>query len=228
MVLDRNAVAELLRLQAQGYRLLMWLDEQSVKDPALLSAAAVAQLREAASAAAWMARERAAIPPALLPGAAEAERFWNLFASFFATSFRVERLEFDDHLIDARLKLGAGEKAAARAGVEGAKMLAVKHLAGSQGLRLSEKEASRLVKRATLGEAALIWTYVWELDRRARHKGKGPVAHRVWRSLPWAVKRALDVEAVWAARAALLTAARALLEPPEGDPVAAAGRETDA
>ena len=66
--------------------------------------------------------------------------------------------------------------------------------------------------------AAQIWTYVWELDRRARNKGKGPVAHRIWRSLPWAVKRALDVEAVLTAREALLTAARALLAPADDPP----------
>lgn len=213
-MIDRDDIKDLLHLQAQGYRLLMWLDEQSVKDPELLSAAAVAQLSEAASAAAWMARERGAIPPALLPTSAQAGRFWNLFASFFSTSFRVQRLELDDRLLDARLKLGAHDTSPPQAGVESAKTLAVKHLATSQGLRLSEKEASKLVKRATLAQAALIWTYVWELDRRARHKGKGPVAHRLWRSLPWSVKRSLDVEAVWAAREALLAAAQALLEQP--------------
>ena len=66
-MLDRDDIADLLRLQSRGYRLLMWLDEQSVKTPELLSAAAVAQLSEADSAAVWMARERAAIPPELLP-----------------------------------------------------------------------------------------------------------------------------------------------------------------
>lgn len=214
-MLDRDDIADLLRLQSRGYRLLMWLDEQSVKTPELLSAAAVAQLSEAESAAVWMARERAAIPPELLPRGAEAGRFWNLFASFFSTSFRVQRLEQGDRLLDARLKLGTDEAGRSRQGLESAKALAVKHLAASQGLRLSEKEAAKLVKRATLGEAAMIWTYVWELDRRARHKGKGPVAHRLWRSLPWAVKRSLDVEAVWTARTALLAAAEALLAAPQ-------------
>lgn len=217
-MIDRDDIKELLHLQAQGYRLLMWLDEQSVKTPQMLSAAAVAQLSEAASAAAWMARERGAIPPALLPTRAQEGRFWPLFASFFTTSFRVRRLELDDRLLDARLKLGTAATAPPQAGVETAKALAVKHLAASQGLRLTEAEAHRLIKRPALGEAAQIWTYVWELDRRARNKGKGPVAHRIWRSLPWAVKRALDVEAVLTAREALLTAARALLAPADDPP----------
>lgn len=211
-MLDRSDITELLLLQSRGYRLLMWLDERSVRQPELLSAAAVAQLREPGSAAAWMERQRAMIPADLLPTTDQAPRFWDLFASFFATSFRVQRLEFDDRLLDARLKLGADDADPTRTGVENAQALAVKHLAASQGLRLAEGEAKRLVKRAALKEAARIWTYVWELDRRARHKGKGPVAHRIWRTLPWSVKKTLDVEAVWAAREALLAAARAQLE----------------
>lgn len=214
-MLDRRDITELLVLQSRGYLLLMWLDEQSVKSPQLLSVSAVALLREAKSAAIWIEGHRSEIPPGLLPTAEQAERFWNLFASFFSTSFQVQRLEFDDRLLDARLKLGTDDSAPSRSGLEGAQALALKHLAASAGMHLDVKDARRIVKRAALHNAALIWTYVWELDRRARHKGKGPVAHRLWRSLPWSVKKTLDVDAVWTAREALLAAAQTLpAQPP--------------
>ncbi len=212
-MLNRRDITELLVLQSRGYLLLMWLDEQSVKSPQLLSVSAVALLSEAQSAAKWMEGHRAEIPPNLLPTADQAPRFWTLFASFFTTSFQVQRLEFGDRLLDARLKLGTDGSAPSRSGLEGAQALAIKHLAASEGLHLDVKDARRIVKRAALHDAALIWTYVWELDRRARQKGKGPVAHRLWRSLPWSVKKALDVDAVWTAREALLNAARTLLAP---------------
>jgi hypothetical protein len=81
-------------------------------------------------------------------------------------------------------------------------------LAASEGISLTEKAAGRIVKRSAVRQAALLWTYVWELDRRSRRKGKGPVVHRIWRSIPWETKKALGVERIWEARAQLLAASR--------------------
>jgi len=80
---------------------------------------------------------------------------------------------------------------------------------------IAERDAHRLIKRNALREASVIWTYVWELDRRAKNKGKGPVAHRIWRSIPWERKRSLDVEQVWGAREQLLNAVREYYDRPD-------------
>src|SRR5262249_56313016 len=56
-------------------------------------------------------------------------------------------------------------------GLAGSQALALKHLAASQGLTLTERQASDLVRtRRDLREDALLWTYVWEPDRRARNR----------------------------------------------------------
>lgn len=75
-------------------------------------------------------------------------------------------------------------------------------------LPLSEKEARFLVRRETLRVASLLWTYAWELDRRARRKGKGTVSHRIWRAIPKEERKRLNGGQVWEAREQLLSTVR--------------------
>lgn len=206
-MLTREHIAELLALQSTAYALLMWLGEASARHPAWLSPAMVALLHVPETAVPWLEQQRETIPARLLPADLKGA-FTNLFCSFFATSFRVRHLAFEGRLLDARLMRGVSAHPPSRLGVEHCQALALKHLAAGEKLPITEPEAQRLVRRTTLREPALLWTYVWELDRRARNKGKGPVAHRIWRSLPGETRRSLDVEQVWAAREQLLEAVR--------------------
>ncbi len=212
-VLTHDGVAELLRLQAKAYELLLWLSHASADDPRLLSADAAAGLARAGSAAAWFERHRPLLPPDLAALDPHGP-FANLLASFFATSFRVEQVEFDNRLVWARIVLGTSAGTPDRTGVAHSQALAVKHLAASERLPLTEAQARDLVRtRRDLRDAVLLWTYVWELDRRARGKGKGPVVHRIWRSLPGDTKRALTADLVWSARQDVLAAARDVAAP---------------
>ncbi|GIG87544.1 hypothetical protein [Plantactinospora endophytica] len=204
-------IAELLTLQARAYELLMWLDRASVDNPGLLSVDAATRLARPGTAAAWVAEHRAELP-AELAALDPHGPFANLLSSFFSTSFRVEHLEFDNRLVSARIVLYAAEGPTDRTALGRTQALAVKHLAASQRLPMTEAQARDLVRgRRELRDAVLLWTYVWELDRRARNKGKGPVVHQIWRSIPWERKRALTVDQVWAARQQLLDAARELV-----------------
>jgi DNA-binding transcriptional regulator YdaS (Cro superfamily) len=206
-MLTREDVAQLLTLQAKAYELLMWLGAEGVKDPDLLSPAVVALLGEPLPAAAWLDQHRKRIPPALLPPRIEGP-FANLLSSFFSTSFNVTHLDFGDRLVDSRLRLGMDRGLASHVGLDQSQALALKHLAASEGISITEKTARGIVKRATVRPAALLWTYVWELDRRSKKKGKGPVVHKIWRSIPWETKKALSVDRVWEARAQLVAASR--------------------
>ncbi len=102
-MLNREQVAQLLLLQRTAYELLMWLGEEGSGDPELLSPDVVALLREPETAAGWLEMNRERIPAGLLP-AGPAVPFANLFCSFFSTSFRVRHLEFEDRLLDSRLR----------------------------------------------------------------------------------------------------------------------------
>jgi hypothetical protein len=210
-MLTRADVAQLLMLQGKAYELLMWLGAEGASDPDLLSPEVMVLLREPLPAGAWLHQERRRIPAALLPDEIEGP-FANLFSSFFATSFEVKHLDFDGRLVDSRLTLGMGHGPASHVGLDQALALAVKHLAASEHISIPESAARRIVKRSTVRLAALLWTYVWELDRRSKKKGKGPVVHRIWRSIPWETKKALSAEQVWEARAHLLAASREAVE----------------
>ena len=109
----------------------------------------------------------------------------------------------------ARIVLGASKGAPDRAGVRQSQALELKHLAASQRLPMTGGQATELIRtRRDPRDALLVWTCIWELDRRARNKGKGPVAHRIWRSIPPETRRTLTTDRVWSARQQLLDAAR--------------------
>jgi hypothetical protein len=207
-VLDRARVAELLALQAVAYRLLRWLGEACVDDPELLSA----NLAGPRDVGAWLERYRDRIPPDLVPEDPRGA-FANLFASFFATSFHIDRLEFGDRVVFARIVLGAPHGRPDRTGLGASQALAVRHLAASEGLAVTDRQAGELVRAGRVPkDALLVWTYVWELDRRARNKGKGPVVHRIWRSIPADMRRALTADDVWAARERVLASVRGVID----------------
>jgi hypothetical protein len=65
-----------------------------------------------------------------------------------------------------------------------------------------------------LHEASLLWTYAWELDRRAKQKGKGSVVDRICRSIPREARKPLDVGQIWMAREQLLSAVREYCDTP--------------
>ncbi|MBF9134040.1 hypothetical protein I0C86_34645 [Plantactinospora sp. S1510] len=207
-MLGYDDIVELLTLHAKAYELLMWLSRASVDDPGLLSVDAAARLARPGTAAAWIAEHRAELPAGLAPVDPQGP-FANLLSSFFSTSFRVEHLEFKNRIVSARIVLYASPGPPDRTGIVRTQALAVKHLASSQKLPTTEGQARSLLRaRRDLRDAVLLWTYVWELDRRARNRGKGPVVHQIWRSIPWERKRALTADQVWTARQQLLDAAR--------------------
>ena len=207
MIHRREEVGRLLVLQSAAYELLMWLTDAANRDPSLLSPSAVALLREPGTAAQWLNDHRERIPHHLLPEE-PAGAFASLLSSFFTTSFRVTHLEFEGRLMESRVTLGVIEEASVSAGLEQCQALALRHLAAAEGAPITEKDARQLVRRKNLHEASLLWTYVWELDRRAKQKGKGAVVHRIWRSLPKDVRKSLDVDRIWKAREQLLSAVR--------------------
>jgi hypothetical protein len=204
-VLDRIQIAELLTLHSQAYRLLMWLGEEAVKEPSLLGPDVVQQLQHAKTAGEWLVARRGTLPTDLVPDD-PAGPFAKLFSSFFSTSFRVKHLELDERVIYSRLTLGIGPSRPKRPGTLRVQALALKHLASSAGIRMTEDDARELVKRESLRLSSQLWAYVWELDRRAKGKAKGGVVHALWRSIPWEVKKELTVVKIWEAREQLVRA----------------------
>jgi hypothetical protein len=206
-MLTRGEIERLLALHSQAYQLLLWLADEATRDPAILSPDALAALREPATAAAWIDCHRTRLPERLLPDKAE-RGFGALLSSFFATSFDVKHLEFQGRLVESRVNVRTQRQAEAASGLDQCRIQALRHLAAADKTPITERDARVLVRRKSLSEAAFLWTYVWELDRRVRNKGKGPVVHRIWRSLPKELRKSLSADLVWKARERLLSAVR--------------------
>lgn len=207
-MLDKDQIAELLMLHSQAYQLLMWLGEEAVNEPSLLGPDVVKQLQHAKTAGEWLTARRDAFPTDLVPDDPMGP-FAKLFSSFFSTSFHVKHLELDDRVIDSRLTLGTASRPK-RPDTLRVQALALKHLAGSVGIRITEDDARRLVKRESLRPSSQLWAYVWELDRRAKGKAKGSVVHTLWRLIPWETKKELTAVKIWEAREQLVSAVRNL------------------
>lgn len=203
-MLTRADIGDLLQMHARGYQLLLWLDRQAAREPSVLAPDVVALLAKPASCGAWLVANRFTLPLELRPENPVRDEFVNLFASFFSTSFHVEHLSFGGELLDSRLAKRSTKSSHKPKGSLAAQALALKHLASSQSIRISEAEARKFAERKSSQPHLLLWTYVWELDRRAKAKGKGEVVHRIWRSLPLATRKNLSTDAVWAAREELL------------------------
>ena len=206
-VLTRDDVTVLLARQQAAYELLLWLGRTSADDPTLLDSDAVGELAHARTAAAWLARHLTRIPADLAPERMDGP-FAELFASFLTTSFRIEHVHFDGRLVATYLVRGATPGPVPRAGLAACQTLALKHLLVAEGASLAPGDVGGLARRSDLAEALGLWTYVWELDRRSRGKGKGPLVHALWRRLPREARQDLSTARLWAARERLLVAAR--------------------
>jgi hypothetical protein len=86
---------------------------------------------------------------------------------------------FNDTISDARLKAGVDESAKQRKGGRHPGMtskkiltLALKHLASSEGIKMSESDAKQMATHSCIEQDLLIWAYVWELGRRAKKHPK--------------------------------------------------------
>jgi hypothetical protein len=206
--MPRLPVGELLHLQALAYRLLLCIDRLASKDPEWLGPDSLQQLSRPRTCLAWLQRRRAELPAELLP-AERLEEFSHLLASFFDTSFEVSATEFEGDLLHTGLRRRhpSGRNRAIQSEVA----IAVRYRLAREGVKLDPDQARALTRREDLKDDSIVIAYVWELERRALGKSRGSIAHRIWRSMPTAVRTSLSEEAVRRAQARLLGAGQELV-----------------
>jgi len=132
-------------------------------------------------------------------------------SSFFRTSFHVEYFKFSDEISGARLKVGVDAEEKQWKGGRHPRMtpkkiltLALKHLASSEGLKIDESRARQIAKHSSIEEDLLIWTYAWELGRRAKKTSKGSSLHSIWRRIDRDIRTDINADLVWSSRLKLL------------------------
>ncbi len=211
-MLSNERVAHLLALQERAYNLLKWLADEVSWRPHLLLPQEAALLHKPEAARQWLDKFENVIPERLVPEPSD-DDFVNIFSSFFSTSFRIGHFEFDGKLIESKVKLRTDHSYASlnSPSADQCAFLALKHLCNSEKLYLTDKEMKMLTRRKSLQEPLFVWTYVWELDRRAKGKGKGAVVHQIWRNIPRPTRESLSAEKVSNNKEQLLSAVSHLI-----------------
>jgi hypothetical protein len=203
--ISRAVLARVLALHERAYAVLMALGREALRDPAVLSLEAEDALTDPRRAGAWLRQHGWCSDVE----ACDHDTLGRLVGSFFHTSFHVARFEWAGEA-DAQLRLGPGRAAPAearRARHGGRAAHEALHRILRDEARHAAPATLRVVARSrALHDDVRLWTYAVGLVARARGEGEGRADREAWRSMRRAGRRALDVDAVWDARARLLEA----------------------
>ncbi len=203
-------VAELIEIHQRAYRLLMWINDEAAQNPAWLRSDAVEQMSSRSACERWLRENCSNLPSRLMPDRVNARAFAAMFASFFDTSFRLDRFEFDGELMDARLRRRRNRIHGGNHNVKHVVASALRHVLSREGVRLTKDEVARLATSERLKTEVRIVAYVWELGQRARGKSKGQIIHRLWRSIPIDVRKSLNEDVYWLAKSHIVEAGEKL------------------
>ena len=209
--MSRIAIADLLRTHSQAYKLLMHLDRRASTDPSIFGSDTVKAMSTGETCVLWLDEHRRELPPELLPREEDRLTFAEMLSSFFRVSFDVEVVELNGHVLDARIRRGRKPQPNQVRSREAYTAVAVRRALSAEGVKLTEDGVRTLVRRRELRDELHILAYVHELERRASGKSKGPVAHRLWRSLPLETRKTLDEGCVRQAMERIISVARGML-----------------
>ena len=218
--ISHGEIASVLDEHHRAYEALRWLSHISFARPQVLTEQTAATLQNAEACARWAGENVAMFPARVRPKPGSVEVFARLFASFFQTSFRIERrgTGVDSHLqIERHRDEAAGrDRLSARKIPRGLKR---KRKDESQHLKFRAltlvgdetgpgfwDAARELLNDADVRDDLNLWTWACELVHRSRGEAHGPAVHLLWRRIPHEVRRSISVDRVWEARGLLANA----------------------
>jgi len=191
-------VATLLRLQQLAYELVIEISRRSAENPQWLNLEVADQIKTPEGAEKWLASQAGTIDKTRFPEDELRRPFINLFSAFFNTSFHFDIRQYRDELISARIEpqfMRVGKSERYRVAV-----LALRDVAKKKGILVTTELLKKLAKQNEIRADVFILTYVWELRKRAVGKGKGIVAHQIWKALPRDIRKSLDENYYWLAK----------------------------
>jgi len=197
MLFQPAEVERVLRLQRQSYGLLKWLN-QHLRNGSLSFTVAHRATAESSAAEEWLARNRAHIPPALLPAESERSEFAHLFASYLLTSFTLpagkvaERLsechcycDYCSYVVAIHKLVPRNPVAKDRQGAHGLKRLFLERLVEDLGYPLEKPVEEAVFSDKSLSLDLSRVTYVDHLIRRTHFGSQGAAVLVLWRDVAW-------------------------------------------
>ena len=215
--MTREELQSVLDLHTRAYETVLWLHNYSYAHPELLTEQTATALLDEAACRSWAIENIDRIPHRLRPAGADVEKFACLFASFFQTSFRIERRQaYGDpphfKVVAAKDLADRKDPFAARGRVSRpTKRKRQQELTSlkREALRALASEAPEDRMDAVLNESALaadvaLWSYAFDLVARSCGRPHGPAGHLLWRELDEELRKNLSADTIWSARERLL------------------------
>lgn len=230
IVMNREDIERILRLQNSAYELLLWLNKRAQNEQDILSDHNLEKWRFAESCEVWVRDIYGMIPLAIRPAEDEIPAFARLFTSFFQTSFRLVEsapTRAYDNWGEERGWTGNGKRKLLPGAPSGKKtpkgkerveksahelrFIALEELAMEHDL-LPDRADLEAVERDSASSSALtLWTYVHELNRRAHFASQGEAVRSLWMAMDKKEREKLNADKVFKARDSVLTALKARL-----------------
>lgn len=207
-------IATSLGLHERAYEALIWLSNTSFARPQMLTSGTAAVLQKADACVDWVSAHIHDFPARVRPSPENVQAFARLFASFFQTSFRIERRlhtreEFyritrnrdeaagRDRLSSRKVPRGLTRKRKDEA--THLKYRALTYLADENRPGFGDG-ARELIMEPTVRRELVLWTWACELIHPSRGEPHGPAVHMLWRQMDEPTRKQISPERIWQAR----------------------------
>jgi hypothetical protein len=227
-MMDKSAIERILKLKNSAYELLLWVNKQAEHQPEILSDRNLEKWRFGEGCESWVRDTYEMIPLSLRPTPADIPAFARLFSSFFQTSFRlVENAPtLDSNGYGSKIYVGSGNRklvAGSPSGKKSAKgkakvsnsarelrLIALEELALDRDLAIDRTDLAVLEQDARFQEALMLWSYFYELNRRANFASQGEAVRAMWQAMDRQERVQMSADSIIEARESLLTALKSV------------------
>lgn len=197
MLFEISELERVLRLQKQSYGLLKWLN-QHLKSGSLSFSVVHRAIGGSAAAEDWLGRNKAHIPPALVPPASDYREFSYLLASYLFTSFTLptdkvtERVadchcfcDYCSYVVAIHRLVPRNPTAKDRQQAHALKRLFLGRLTEDLGYPLEKSLEEAVFSTKTLSLELSCATYAYQLIRRTEFASQGSAVLVLWRDIAW-------------------------------------------
>jgi hypothetical protein len=197
MLFESSEMERVLRLQQQSYGLLKWLNQHLKKGSLSFNVVHDATSGPAA-AEEWLARNRAHLPPALLPADSERHDFAHLLTSYLLTSFelpstKVTELvsgcscycDYCSYVVALHQLVPRQPTAKDRKSAHQLKRLFLERLVEDIGYPLESAVEEGVFSNKRLSLELSCATYAYHLIRRTQFGSQGSGLLVLWRDVAW-------------------------------------------
>jgi len=218
--ITRDEIATALELHERAYEALIWLSNISFARPQMLTSESAAVLQKADACVDWVSAHIHDFPARVQPSPDNLQAFARLFASFFQTSFRIERRvhtrEQDYRITRNRDEAAGRDRLSSRKvprGLVRKRKDEATHLKYRALTYLADENtpgfwdgARELITEPSVRRELVLWTWACELIHRSRGEPHGPAVHMLWRQMDDPTRRQISTDRIWQARERVIDA----------------------